>query len=203
MVSMGRFIERRLRLKVNRDKSAVARPEERHFVGFRLRQNRQNGEVEVLLSERSRKRIDEKIRTLTPRNWGQSLATCVQRLNAYLQGWMEFFRICTEAEARTFATLSAHIRRRLRAIILKHWNRRRTIVKRLIKLGVRPKTAWRHIYQARRRTWALSHCPAVDRGLNNAYFAALGLISLHDDWERRQPHAIITVPEKQLCLSLG
>ena len=67
MASVSRFIERRLRLKVNSTKSAVARPEERHFLGFRLRRAPLQGEVEVLLSKRSKERIDEKIRELTPR----------------------------------------------------------------------------------------------------------------------------------------
>jgi group II intron reverse transcriptase/maturase len=203
MASITRFIERRLRLKVNQDKSAVARPEERHFVGFQLRHNAKEGRVEVYVSKRSRKRIDAKIRALTPRNWGQSLRRCIDQLNEYLKGWMEFFQICTEEACRTFAILSAHIRRRLRAIVLKHWKRRRTIVKRLIKLGVGPRTAWRQIYKGRRRTWALSHCPAVDRGLSNAYFAALGLVNLPDDWKRRRTSTIVDVPERPLCLALG
>jgi RNA-directed DNA polymerase len=73
MASVVRFIERRLRLKVNQAKSAVARPEERHFVGFSLRRNLEDGSVEVFLSKRSKTRIDARIRELTPRAWGQSL----------------------------------------------------------------------------------------------------------------------------------
>jgi hypothetical protein len=56
---------------------------------------------------------------------------------------MGFFNICTGGEERTLHNADAHIRRRLRAIVLKHWQRKRTMAKRLIKLGVRPKTAWR------------------------------------------------------------
>ena len=85
------FIERRMRLKVNAAKSAVARPEERHFVGFRLRREPLDGEVEVLLSKRSRDRIDARVRELTPRNWGNSLRACIQDLNVYLLGWLGFF----------------------------------------------------------------------------------------------------------------
>ena len=203
MASVTRFIERRLRLKVNQSKSAVARPEERHFGGFRLKHNAESGCVDVYLSARSKRRIDKKIRELTPRNWGQSARSCIQRINVYLEGWVEFFKVCTTDEKRTFAALSAHIRRRLRAILLTQWKRRRTIVKRLIKLGVRPRTAWRQIYHGRRRTWALSHCPAVDRGLNNAHFAALGLVNLPDAWAYRQPRVIADAPEEQLCLALG
>jgi group II intron reverse transcriptase/maturase len=202
MASLTRFIEGRLRLKVNQAKSAVARPEERHFVGFSLRREPLDGSVEVRLSRRSKERIDAKIRELTPRTWGQSLRSCIQQVNRYLLGWVEFFKVCTKHEVRTLRSLSAHVRRRLRAIVLRHWKRRRTIAKRLIKLGVRPRTSWRQVYAGHRGTWALSHCPAVDRGLNNAYFAELGLVSLPDEWERRHLRDIAIAPE-QLCLALG
>jgi RNA-directed DNA polymerase len=79
MASVVSFIERRLRLKVNATKSAVARPEERHFVGFRLRREPLNGDVEVLLSKRSRERINEKIRELTPRTWDSLSRTASAR----------------------------------------------------------------------------------------------------------------------------
>jgi RNA-directed DNA polymerase len=182
MASISRFIERRLRLKVNTAKSAVAKPEGRHFLGFRLRRDPLDGSTEVLLSERSLKRIAESIRTRTPRTWGQSLRVCIRGLNAYLLGWLGFFRISTAAEERTFRKLDAHIRRRLRALLLRQWKRRRFIVRRLIRRGVRSKTAWSNVYGGRRSLWALSHTPAVDRGLHNAYFAECGLVSLAERW---------------------
>ncbi len=77
----------------------------------------------------------------------------------------------------------AHIRRRLRAIVLKHWKRKRTIARRLIRLGVKPKTAWRRVYEGRKSLWALSHDPAVDRGLRNVYFTKRGLVSLQERFE--------------------
>jgi RNA-directed DNA polymerase len=188
MTSVVSFIERRMRLRVNAAKSAVARPEERHFVGFRLRREPLDGEVEVLLSKRSKERIDAKIRELTPRNWGSSLHACILQLNAYVLGWIGFFGICTTGIEATLRTLDAHIRRRLRAIQLAHWKTARTIARRLIKLGVAPRTAWRNVYGGRKSLWALSHSPAVDRGLRNAYFAERGLVSLADKWRERAEH---------------
>jgi len=170
-------------------------------VGFRLCRDPLEGDVEVLLSKRSKERIDAKIREFTPRNWGQSLRDCIRRFNMYLLGWFGFFRICTEAEVRTFHGLDAHIRRRLRAIVLRHWKRKRTMAKRLIKLGVRPGTAWRYIYKGRQSWWALSHCSAVHRGLRNAYFAERGLVSLKCEWESYQLRAIVVAPV-QLGLAL-
>jgi len=200
MDSVVRFIESRLRLKVNQAKSAVARPEERHFVGFRLRRDSMTGEVEVELSARSKDRIDGKIRELTPRTWGQSLRACIRRLNAYALGWMGFFWICT-GEERTFNGLDSHIRRRLRALVLRHWKTKRTIVRKLIRLGVKPGTAWRGLYRGRQSRWALSHNPAVDRGLRNAYFVERGLVSLVSRWKELQARAVVA--PVQLTLELG
>jgi RNA-directed DNA polymerase len=201
MASTSRFIERRLRLRVNQVKSAVAKPEERHFLGFRLRREPDAGTVEVLLSKRSRERVNERIKQLTPRMWGQSLDDCITRVNAYVQGWIGFFRIVTRAEERTLGVLDAHIRRRLRALVLRQWKCKRTITKHLIHLGVKPSTARKNVYDGKRRRWALSHCPAVDRGLPNAYFADRGLRSIQARWlELQLQH--VTVPV-QLALALG
>jgi group II intron reverse transcriptase/maturase len=182
MASVVRFIERRLRLQVNRTKSAVARPEDRHFLGFSLRRDPWEGEVEVRLSERAKRRTAERIRELTPRAWGDSMQRCISQVNVYLRGWVGFFGICTAGEERAFTSLDAHIRRRLRAIQLKHWKRRRTMARRLVALGVPRKTAWRRVYEGRKSLWALSHDPAVDRGLRNAYFAERGLVSAAELW---------------------
>ena len=89
--------------------------------------------------------------------------------------------------------IDAHIRRRLRAIILRHWKRKRTIAKRLVALGVNRRAVLRQVYQGRRSWWALSHTNAVDQGLRNAYFAKRGLVSvvgLH-----RRAHQQIAAPE--------
>jgi group II intron reverse transcriptase/maturase len=177
MASVERFLERRLRLRVNQAKSAVARPETRHFLGYRLHPQA-DGSVEVLLSERSVRRLWEKVRELTPRSGGRSLGDTIRRVNSYLRGWLGHFGVCTQGVAQVVAGTDAHIRRRLRALVLKHWKRRRTIARRLVRLGVSKRTAWRRIYEGRKSLWALSHDAAVDRGLRNAYFAERGLVSL-------------------------
>lgn len=202
MASVVSFIERRLRLKVNDAKSAVARPEERHFLGFRFATEAYEGTVEVLLSKRTRSRLDERIRELTPRRWGQSLSACITAINVYLLGWLGFFGICTEGELRTLQVIDSHIRRRLRAILLRQWKTKRTIAHRLIGLGVKKDTAWRTVYGGRRSLWKLSHTPAVDRGLRNAYFAERGLVSLAGRW-RQNALCPIVAPAPQLTLSLG
>jgi len=199
MASVVRFIERRLRLKVNQAKSAVARPEERHFVGFSLRRNPEDGTVEVFLSKRSKTRIDARIRELTPRAWGHSLRGCIATLNPYLRGWLNFFGTsCTDAAVRTLHNLDAHIRRRLRAVLLRQWKRRRFIVRRLIRMGARPSTAWQRIYEGRKALWALSHCGPVDYALDKRYFADQGLLSLEHRY--REMHRVIAPAQLTLAL---
>jgi RNA-directed DNA polymerase len=198
MASVVGFIERRLRLKVNAAKSAVARPSERHFVGFRIEREPETEELEVLPSKRSEERIRERILELTPRAWGQSLRDCICQLNEYLQGWFGFFAICTVGVLRLLHRLDAHIRRRLRAIQLRQWKSKRTQARRLIALGVKPKTAWRNVYDGRKSLWALAHAPAVDRGLRNAYFAERGLVPLEQRWWKHQEH-IAAPAQLSLC----
>jgi group II intron reverse transcriptase/maturase len=199
MASVVRFIERRLRLTVNQTKSAVARPEERHFVGFSLRRNPEDGTVEVSLSKRSKTRLDARIRELTPRAWGQSLKGCIATLNTYLRGWLNFFgSSCTDAVVRTLHNLDAHIRRRLRALLLRQWKRRRFIVRRLIRMGARPRTAWQRVYEGRKALWALSHCGPVDYALDKRYFADHGLLSLEHRY--REMHRVIAPAQLTLAL---
>ena len=199
LASVVRFIERQLRLKVNQAKSAVARPEERHFVGFSLRRNPEDGLVEVFLSKRSKERIDAKIRELTPRAWGQSLRGCIATLNTYLRGWLNFFGTsCTDAVVRTLHNLDAHVRRRLRAALLRQWKRRRFIVRRLIRMGARASTAWRTVYEGRKSLWALSHCGPVDYALDKRYFADQGLFCLEHQYRDR--HHVVAPAQLTLAL---
>lgn len=203
MAGVRGFIEKRLRLKVNEAKSAVGRPEERHFVGFRLRREPETGEVEVELSERSKGRINEKIREKTGRSRGASLEATIRGLNAYLLGWIGFFWVVTgETSKRTLHNLDAHIRRRLRALLLRQWKRKRSIVRRLIKLGIQRKAACKTVYDDSRNTWDLSHRFSVNRALAIAMFAHRGLTSLEQRWTERWTRVIAPVPI-QLTLELG
>jgi len=164
--SITRFIEGRLRLQVNEDKSAVANPADRHFLGFRLCRSADTGEVDIHLSKRSRNRINERIVELTPRTWGQRITACIQEINEYTVGWLSHFAVCTKGGAEEFKILDAHIRRRLRAIQLKQWKSKRTVVKRLIQFGTKPSTA-RKLYQGHKGWWSMSVSLQVNRALRN------------------------------------
>ena len=206
MASLVEFIAKRLRLKVNADKSAVARPEERHFLGFRLRKDAKTGKVEVYLSARSLERIRENIRNRTPRNWGRAIEACIEDLNVYLRGWFGFFRICT-GEERTMQALDAHIRRRMRAILLKQWKAKVTIARHFLRGGVREKTAWATVYEGRRSIWNLSHRPAMERTIPTRWFTGKGLYSLRGAWSGLhtlvKPPPVIEALVGQLSLFSG
>ena len=91
--------------------------------------------------------------------------------------------------------IDAHIRRRLRAILLRHWKRKRTIARRLVKLGVPRQSAWRQVYEGRKSWWALSHIPAVDHGLNRAFFRERGLVAVVE--MHRRAHQHIGAPDRR------
>ncbi|MSQ84178.1 MAG: GNAT family N-acetyltransferase [Myxococcales bacterium] len=187
--------KKKVSLQVNEQKSAVARPEDRQFVGFRLRRSPRTGEVEELLSARSKDRIEAKVRALTPRNWGQSLDDCIRRANRYLLGWIGFFRICSAAvQLQALRNLDAHLRRRLRAIELKQWRRRRSIAKNLIKLGANYTATWRQLYRGSISLWPLSHCAVVEHALNNRWCQQKGLKSLVVEWKARNSEHVVPVP---------
>ena len=158
--------------------------------------------MKILPSARSERRLADKVKELTPRNWGGTLESCIARINRYTSGWAGFFGICDAGINSLLRATDAHIRRRLRALLLKQWKRRRTIVKRLIRLGVKPKSAWKALYRPKRRIWALAHRPAIDRGLRNAYFAERGLIRLAQKWEEQHAKHVVAGPA-QLRLPLG
>lgn len=100
MRSLTRFIERRMRLKVNTEKSAVRRPEDGNFLGFCMKRCGPEGGIEVTPSARTMKRAFTRLRELTPRTWGSSLRQCIERIEKYLAGWFGFFKVCTAGAHR-------------------------------------------------------------------------------------------------------
>jgi group II intron reverse transcriptase/maturase len=184
MAATRRFIESRLRLQVNEEKSAVAVPDHRHFLGFSLRRCR-DGQVEVHLSKRSRQRLDTRIRELTPAAWGQSLAACFAGVNQYLSGWSAYYQLCTPEGASIFARYDAHIRRRIRRIIIHQKRRPRYLYRHLLKRGVNSKAAAGTAY-SRRGAWHRSNRPGMTRAYPNIWFVGK-LTSLRGEWCRFHP----------------
>jgi hypothetical protein len=146
-------------------------------------------------------RIGEKLRALISRNRGWSLDWCIKHVNQYLDGWMNFFgRSCTEEFVFDLRVLDVHVRRRLRALLLRQWKRKRSIARRLGRLGVAGRTAWRTVYDGRKSIWALVHTNAVGRALGSTYFQKRGLVSLETLYRDLARKLIAPV---QLTLGLG
>ena len=141
MASLTDFIERKMKLQVNQEKSEVSRPKDRKFLGLTLRKLK-SGRVRIVVSKESMKTLRAKLKEMTPRNWGASLESCIQAINRYLRGWQGYFAI---ADQTYLGTEDAHLRRRLRAIQLKQWKKKRLIVRHLISLGSPPAIA-RDVY---------------------------------------------------------
>lgn len=184
MDSTRRFIEGRLRLKINEEKSSVTTPDKVHFLGFRLVTLR-NGSVHVYLSERSHRRLMRRIRELTPRTWGNSPAKCIERINEYLTGWEAYFDLCTRPAASRWPHYDAHVRRRLRAIVVKQRKRPRFLYRHLMKRGVSKGSAAMTAWSCK-GTWAKANMHGLNRAYPNAWFAGR-LVSVSELWRRRHP----------------
>jgi RNA-directed DNA polymerase len=203
MEATRRFIEGRLRLKINEEKSSVSRPGKVHFLGFRLVTLR-DGSVHVYLSERSHKRIMQRIRELTPRTWGNSLEACIAQADQYLRGWEAYFDLCTRPAASRWPHYDAHLRRRLRMIVIHQRKRPRYLHRHLKRRGVSKGTAAATAW-SRQGIWAKSNMYGLNRAYPNAWFAER-LISLWETWKRRHPRpsdAQPVIDGQQMLLALG
>ena len=168
MRSVCHFLTTRLRLKVNMSKSAVARPEERKFLGFRISNDGRQRQIAPQALARFKKRVRE----LTRRTLGVSLPQLVEQLAPYLVGWRGYFGFCDAP--RVLANLDAWIRRRLRMYLWRQWQSGRHRFQELRRRGVSQFPA---AVAAGSPTgfWRMSSHPAVQQALRNRYFDSVGL----------------------------
>jgi RNA-directed DNA polymerase len=179
MDSVTHFLEEGLRLRVNRTKSAVAFVEERQFLGYRLLRG---GRLSI--APHSLKRVKQRIRAITRRNRGVSLGKMIQELNAYLSGWVTYFRY---AACKThLQRLDEWIRRKLRCARLKQCKRSRALLYFLHHLGVPKRSAW-ELAVSGRGWWRKSGCPQAHQAMSKAWFKTLGLVSLSERYAVLQP----------------
>jgi RNA-directed DNA polymerase len=195
MDSIRKFIEGRLRLVVNEEKSSVSCPNDLTFLGFHLGKS-PAGKVTIVPSTRSTGRMGTRIRELTPRTWGQSVAACIAQVNSYLRGWLGYFRLCTEEGTTSFGRFDAHIRRRIRALIARQKKRPRHLHRHLLSRGVSRGHAAKTAFD-RRGTWHRSASFGMHKAYPNAWFADC-LMSLQDEWQRL--HLRAQVSYQQLLL---
>ncbi|MEK4283283.1 group II intron reverse transcriptase/maturase [Ureibacillus sp. FSL K6-0165] len=177
MASIQRFIEGKLRLKVNEKKSAVDRPWKRKFLGFSFTYHK---EPKVRIAKESLKRMKNKVREITSRKMPYPMEYRIQKLNQYLVGWSGYFALADTKSI--FLELDKWIRRRLRMCLWKNWKKPKTKIRNLIQLGV-PQWQAYEWGNTRKSYWRISNSPILHRTLGNSYWRNQGLESLEARYE--------------------
>jgi RNA-directed DNA polymerase len=172
MASVERFLESRLKLKINRAKSAVAAPVQRKFLGFSFTGGK---EPKRRIAPQAIARFKAKVRELTRRTRGASLVQIAADLSRYLVGWRGYFGFCETP--LVLRALDEWIRRRLRAIAWKQWKRGKRRFAELRQRGVGLNLA-AQTAGSPHGPWRLSNSPALTIALSNAVFGTLGLASV-------------------------
>ncbi|NRT63395.1 group II intron reverse transcriptase/maturase [Clostridium saccharoperbutylacetonicum] len=180
MKSITNIIENNLKLKVNKDKSAVDFVSKRKFLGFSFYFSKSGAEIRI--HEKSIKKFKEKVKFYTNRNKGISMEYRLHKLNQITKGWINYYGI---ANARgKLIELDKWIRRRLRACIWKQWKKISTKQRNLAKLGIDKYKAWEYA-NTRKGYWRISKSPILSKSLNNKYLESLGFISLTQTYQMR------------------
>ncbi len=172
MASIEQFLTRHLKLKVNKAKSAVAPPRKRKFLGFSFTGGK---EPRRRIAPQAIARLRSRVRELTRRTCGRSLAQVATELSRYLIGWRGYFGFCETPSV--LRDLDQWIRRRLRAIAWKQWKRGPTRFTKLRRRGVGREQA-AQTAGSPHGPWRLSQSPALSIALPKAFFASLGLATL-------------------------
>src|ERR1700741_4059552 len=175
MESVTRFITQKLKLKVNEAKSAVARPQERKFLGFSFSAG---PEVKRVVAPQALDRFKQRIREITRRAKGVSMKTTMEALAPYMRGWRSYFGFCETPEV--LIGLTRWVRLRLRAALWRQWKTPRRRRAALLELGVREPLA-SNTAGSGHGPWYLARAQALAFGLSNAYFKSLGLPSLIEE----------------------
>ncbi len=180
MQSIKRFVEKKLRLKVNDAKSKVALMEECKFLGFTIKRGK------ARWHEKSLKSFKARVRELTNKNWGVSMDYRLRKFGEYVRGWMGYFGI--SEYWRPIPGLDEWIRRRMRAIYWKRWKKRNTKIRELRKRGVKKKDAYNHGLSGK-QYWKMARSPGMHQAFTNERLKEMGLVSVADLWKKAQGYA--------------
>jgi RNA-directed DNA polymerase len=161
MESISRFIEKKLKLVVNQEKSQVAKSKDVKFLGLTI----VHGHIAISL--KSMARAMKKVKELAPRGTHQTLEKTMEDINRWYRGWSSYYSLI-QFPAQ-FVEIEAHIRRRLRSRIIDQQKSRRNLFNKLKKRGVSRRMAANAVFTNNKR-WALSHCRAVERACPNKFF---------------------------------
>jgi len=171
--SIVKFIEDRLKLKVNKQKSKVDIAYRVRFLGYSYYVSGK-GKVSLRLGHGVDKRAKDKIRAITKRNRGKSLDSIISEINTAMTGFLNYFKLADMAEF--LSDMDKWIRRKLRVIVWKHWKKSRTKFRKLLGMGlpnIQARIAW-----CRKKYWRLSKTPQLNTVMGIAYFKEKGLINL-------------------------
>jgi len=173
MESISRFLEKKLKVQVNRDKSRVVKAEKSTFLGFTFTGKR------LTVSEKSLTKCKNELRRLTWRSWGVAMEYRYRKIRTYVQGWMNYFGI--GMRYNDAVELDQWFRRRIRMCYWKQWHRARKRIGELIKLGAFKRQAIL-TGLSRKGYWHLAKTLSMNVGLSNAYLTKQGLTSLRTLW---------------------
>ena len=176
MESITRFLERKLKLKVNRQKSQVVSARQVAFLGFVFRRGK------IRWSDESFEGFKAKVRRLTSRTWGISMKKRLAILSCYLRGWITYYGL--SKYYRPLPELDRWIRRRVRMCYWKQWGRPRRRIAMLIKLGVNRRNAI-ITGRSRRGPWTMARTPVTQQAMSNPWLKAQGLVSVRELWIAR------------------
>ncbi len=172
MKSVSRFLEQKLKLKVNPKKSRVEKAQRVKFLGFSFYWR--HGEVRIRVDRQALKRFRAKMRRLTKRTRPGKLEELIPELNTYLVGWIAYFRLADTPSV--FDELDGRLRRRLRQLVWKRWKRGSTRYRELVSLGVPRERA--ALGATGTSPWRMARSPVVNEALDNAYWRSQGLMSI-------------------------
>jgi group II intron reverse transcriptase/maturase len=183
MESVSQYLNKKLKLRVNKEKTKVRTPTKAKILGLSFWKGKTQWEIRIAPS--SIEKLKAKLRQLTDRSWSISMAERVKRINQLLQGWLVYFRI--GKGKRALGRVEEQLRTRLRIIRWKEWKRTRTRIAELIKLGVSKAKAYQHA-NTRKSYVRVAHSPILTSSLTNAYFASIGLFSLQQGLLSNERH---------------
>jgi group II intron reverse transcriptase/maturase len=176
MTSCTKYLEGKLKLKVNKEKSQTGSPLKLKFLGFSLW--KMGKEIGIRPHEKTIKRFMDKIRELTSRRQGKPIKLILYNIRKYTTGWLGYYSVANMRGK--IQALSEWIRRRIRQIFWKQWKKVSARYNNLKRLGIRKEQAWQWA-NSRKGYWRISHSFVLTRSLTNKYLESIG----YDDISKR------------------
>ncbi len=175
MTSITRFIEDKLKLKVNKTKSSVDRPWKLKFLGFSFYYKKDG--VGIRVHPKSVEKLKRKLKEITGRSNAKSVGQRMLKLKQAITGWVNYFKIADMGGL--VKLVDSWLRRRIRMCLWKQWKRIKTRLGNLIRLGIRKSKAWEYA-NTRKGYWRISSSPILTKTLTNEYLKKLGLTTISE-----------------------